>query len=250
MQVLRGLCPGPCESDHPRGDHHGPHRGERGGQDHHHQVHFEPDPPGQRNHHHPGEGQRGRRARRQAGGGRGAGRVLLPRLPASQGFEAHPGPRLSHLGRQPLCGLSEKIQAPGGEAHQGVLPGHEDEVISGRRPGPPAQAADPGRGHRRPGPGGAGRDSGRISELHLRRGPRHPHLQPHHQRPGEGGGLHHLHPRGEDRPVRGQGRHSGPLRPGGLLRRRPARHRPVRPAASAARSLRVRGPGDRPGGVP
>ena len=61
---------------------------------------------------------------------------------------------------------------------------------------------------------------------------------------------HNLHPRGEDRPVRGQGRHSGPLRPGGLLRRRPARHRPVRPAASAARSLRVRGPGDRPGGVP
>ena len=90
VQVLRELCPGPCESDHPRGDHHGSHWGERGGQDHHHQVYFEPDPPGQRSHHHSGKGQRGRRARRQAGGGSGAGRVLLPRLPASQGFEAHP----------------------------------------------------------------------------------------------------------------------------------------------------------------
>ena len=38
--------------------------------------------------------------------------------------------------------------------------GMKMKLIFGRRPGPPAQAADPGRGHRRTGPGGAGRDFG------------------------------------------------------------------------------------------
>ena len=142
----------------------------------------------------PGPGGIGGRAAGEGGHRGGAGRGHLPRpLKAPMWGKSSAGP--TGTGTALFQGYLDKFRLPADKKDQGLLQGDEDEALHCHGPVPPPPAPHTGRAHRRLDP--VVRDEILDEFLTSSRTRGTPsHLQPHHQRPGEGGRLCDLPPQG------------------------------------------------------